>query len=109
MSKVTKECYAVQPSEVEVFRVGKSTDVIIRKNIKEIQCTNEDGSTYSAWECEEVQYRYPGIVSKDTIAADLETWWSWEPEVTPSVEDDTDAMLVDHEYRLTLLELGVTE
>ena len=24
-----------------------------------------------------------------------------------SVQDDTDAMLVDHEYRLTLLELGV--
>lgn len=26
---------------------------------------------------------------------------------TPSEQDDTDAMLVDHEYRLTLLELGV--
>lgn len=25
----------------------------------------------------------------------------------PSAQDDTDAMLVDHEYRLTLLELGV--
>lgn len=34
-----------------------------------------------------------------------------EPEVdiTPSAQDDTDAMLVDHEYRLTLLELGITE
>lgn len=29
-----------------------------------------------------------------------------EPE-QPTVQDDTDAMLVDHEYRLTLLELGV--
>ena len=27
----------------------------------------------------------------------------------PTAEDDIDAMLVDHEYRLTLLELGVTE
>lgn len=27
----------------------------------------------------------------------------------PSEEDDTAAMLVDHEYRLTLLELGLTE
>lgn len=27
----------------------------------------------------------------------------------PSVLDDMDTMLVDHEYRLTLLELGVTE
>lgn len=26
-----------------------------------------------------------------------------------TAQDDTDAMLVDHEYRLTLLELGLTE
>lgn len=30
-----------------------------------------------------------------------------EPEPEPTAQDDTDAMLVDHEYRLTLLELGV--
>ena len=30
-----------------------------------------------------------------------------EGETTPSFEDDTAAMLVDHEYRLTLLELGI--
>ena len=27
----------------------------------------------------------------------------------PSPQDDMDAMLVDHEYRITLLELGITE
>ncbi len=34
-----------------------------------------------------------------------------EPETEPAAtqEEDRDAMLVDHEYRLTLLELGVTE
>ena len=32
-----------------------------------------------------------------------------EVETTPTAQDDTDAMMVDHEYRLTLLELGVTE
>lgn len=33
-----------------------------------------------------------------------------EPEpAEPSEEDDTAAMLVDHEYRLTLLELGLIE
>ena len=32
-----------------------------------------------------------------------------EPEPEPTAQADTDAMLVDHEYRLTLLELGVTE
>jgi hypothetical protein len=32
-----------------------------------------------------------------------------KPIETYSAQDDTDAMLVDHEYRLTLLELGITE
>lgn len=34
-----------------------------------------------------------------------------EPEAddTPTEADDTAAMLVDHEYRLTLLELGISE
>ncbi len=27
----------------------------------------------------------------------------------PTAQEDMDAMLIDHEYRLTLLELGVTE
>lgn len=30
-----------------------------------------------------------------------------EPE--PTAQEDTDAMMVDHEYRITLLELGLTE
>jgi len=104
-----KECYAVQPTEVEVYRLGRATDVIIRKNIEEVTKTNEDGSTYTAYECDEVQYRYPGIVTKAAIEADMDTWWAWEPDGTtmPSAEDDMDAMLVDHEYRLTLLELGI--
>lgn len=34
-----------------------------------------------------------------------------EPEIVvePTAQDDTDAMLVDHELRLTMLELGITE
>lgn len=32
-----------------------------------------------------------------------------ESAVEPTAEDDIDTMLVDHEYRLTLLELGVNE
>lgn len=32
-----------------------------------------------------------------------------DQEAEPSEADDTAAMLVDHEYRLTLLELGLTE
>lgn len=32
-----------------------------------------------------------------------------EETAEPTAQDDTDAMLIDHEYRLTLLELGVAE
>ena len=32
-----------------------------------------------------------------------------EEIIEPTPQDDTDAMLVDLEYRLTLLELGITE
>ena len=32
-----------------------------------------------------------------------------EAEAEPTAQDDTDSMLVDHEYRITLLELGLTE
>lgn len=40
----------------------------------------------------------------------VETGVLIEDEVaTPSESDDTAAMLVDHEYRLTLLELGLSE
>lgn len=38
------------------------------------------------------------IPQKTTIAESL-----------PTAQDDTDALMVDHEYRLTLLELGVNE
>lgn len=31
------------------------------------------------------------------------------PELEPTAQDDTDAMLIDHELRLTMLELGITE
>ena len=31
---------------------------------------------------------------------------TWTPP--PTAQDDADALLIDHEYRLTLLELGVT-
>lgn len=43
----------------------------------------------------------------------LDAWNSEHPDTPATTEataqDDTDAMLVDHEYRLTLLELGVAD
>ena len=61
----------------------------------------------------------PNIPFGDITVEDIDgvpTVTSWTPrempeipeaEAEPTAQEDTDAMLVDHEYRLTLLELGV--
>lgn len=53
-----------------------------------------------------------GIVTAFT--PDAEAWERWQaehpvPEPQPTAEEDRDAMLVDLEYRMTLMELGVTK
>ena len=35
--------------------------------------------------------------------------WEYDELTIPSEDQDTASMLIDHEYRLTLLELGITE
>ena len=67
-----------------------------------------------------VQYNgFVALTIEDEVTAvmpNTEAWEAWKAslpaentESTPTAQDDTDAMLVDHEYRLTLLELGLTE
>ena len=50
-------------------------------------------------------------VAEQEAYGPIESWDDGlpEPETVPTAQDDTDAMLIDHEYRLTLLELGVIE
>lgn len=50
-----------------------------------------------------------GAVEECTAEEVAEQEEANKPSETYSAQDDTDAMLVDHEYRLTLLELGITE
>lgn len=38
-----------------------------------------------------------------------DTWFDGETQNEPTEAEDTAALLVDHEYRMTLLELGITE
>lgn len=58
-----------------------------------------------------------GSVTVETLGG-VPTVTAWEPGTIPTVEaveaepteaDDTAAMLIDHEYRLTMLELGLAE
>lgn len=51
-----------------------------------------------------------GVVSEiETNTEALEAWNELHPVVppVPSPQDDIDSMLVDHEFRITLLELGL--
>ena len=45
------------------------------------------------------------------VEDDVESRAAWEaipaPDLEPTPQDDADALLIDHEYRLTLLDLGV--
>ena len=67
-------------------------------------------------------YAYNGFVTMtiedNTVTAytpNMDAWEAWkaslpEPEPEqPTEEEDTAAMLVDHEFRLTMLELGLSE
>lgn len=56
----------------------------------------------------------PAVMDEDGNLTHVDNWVETPassgavPTVkTPSAQDDTDAMLIDHEYRITLLELGV--
>lgn len=57
---------------------------------------------------EQFDANYP-IAEKEAVGGIIVEGEFDEVIVEPTAQDDTDAMLIDHEYRLTLLELGITE
>lgn len=65
---------------------------------KEIECNTQ--ADYDA--------NYP-VAEKEAVGEIVVEGKFDEVIVKPSAQEDTDAMLIDHEYRLTLLELGLTE
>lgn len=73
-----KENYLSKPLAVEVFPVDGGADVIMRKNIEEVtrQETNfEEISETTVWECDEVQFRYPGFVTSEEIEEDFDYYF----------------------------------
>ena len=69
-----KEFYTRQPDEIELFTHNGQTDVIIRRGIQATQQEIEGGGTQDIWECDETQFRYPGILSYEEVAAQVESW-----------------------------------
>lgn len=72
-----RESYLLQPPKVEVYAVESGTDIILRENIEEVEKTDiqeEKEVSYKVWECDEVQFRYPGIVTAEEIESDFDYW-----------------------------------
>lgn len=55
------------------------------------------------------RYKLVDGVLVERTAEEIEADKAALPKPEPTAEDDTNAMMVDHEYRLTLLELGLNE
>lgn len=69
------ESYVLKPAEVEAYPHGSGTDLILRKNFREVDNTGEE-TEGKHWECEEVQLRTDGILTAAQVQADFDTWWS---------------------------------
>lgn len=79
-----KQQYVIRPETVEVHSLGDKTDIILRKDIVEVERTEEgaeDSVTYAAFECEEKQLRYAGTVTKEEVTTDFDSWWNYEKPV----------------------------
>lgn len=88
-----KESYALQPAEVEVFCHGGGTDVIMRKNISKVERQNEDmngieGAVSIVWECDEWQFREPGILTVDQVRNNWEHYWGYSPAAHSASENE---------------------
>ena len=59
------EIYPFLPAAVEVFRVGSKTDMILRKDIKKQEQTDDEGKKYTVYACDERQQRVDGVLTAD--------------------------------------------
>ena len=81
-----KEIYSSIPEEVSIFTIGEKTDVILRKNIEQVTKTEGDDS-YQVYECDEVQFRYNGTLTKKEVQSNFDKWWNYDPNSDVSVEN----------------------
>ena len=83
-------------------------DVIVSKGINHTDYIDEN-------EIELTEEQYDSIhipcklVNGEFVSCDFPKTECVPVEDEPTAQDDIDAMLIDHEYRLTLIELGVIE
>ena len=73
------ESYVLKPAEVEAYPHDTGTDLILRKNFREVENSggmNGEETEGKHWECEEVQLRAEGTLTAAQVQADFDTWWS---------------------------------
>lgn len=110
-----KESYLQKPPAVEAWPVNTGTDLILRRNMELIakEETNGDKATTSeCWECEEVQYRYKGIIKKEDVEASFDYWWAIAEGKTEIEASDEEAIKNSEPTimeRLEALEGGLAE
>lgn len=110
-----RESYLLQPPTVEIYTVDGGTDIILRKNIKLVEKEElHDDKTVatSVWECEEVQYRYKGTVSKEKVESKFDYWFAIA-EGKSQLDAIDDQAIADNEptvlERLDALESGLAD
>ena len=70
-----RESYLEKPLDIEVYPVDGGTDIIIRKNIEEVQkeeIQDEKTYRYNVWACDEIQLRYKGDITAEDVREKLD-------------------------------------
>lgn len=99
------EQYAQRPAAVETFTVGKYTDIILRKNIAEVEVeATETEAAATVWQCEERQLRVADSYTAEAVSADFDAWWSYNPAAQAAAKPTTAERLSAAEA--AILELG---
>lgn len=78
-----RESYLSQPPTVEIYPVFGGTDIILRRNLEQVEKEdqtenegqNEGKRTYQVWECDEVQYHHKGSVTAEEVTEKFDYWW----------------------------------
>lgn len=82
------EIYPFLPAAVEVFRVGSKTDMILRKDIKKQEQTDDEGKKYTVYACDERQQRVDGVLTAEEVQADFDKWWDYAPPTPVPVQEE---------------------
>ena len=99
------EIYASEPKAVDCYPLGGQTDVILRRAIAQLP-EADGGDAPTGWRCEERQFRYSGRLNAETVQADFERWWAYDPaaDAPPTLADRVAAL---EEAQLAMMDLAM--